>query len=56
MDARGDTSGEVVFRDNFTSAIAGIVDVSNGRVCAFVDVHVWEVLRGGDCFVLYAVI
>ena len=27
IDARGEEAGEVVFKDNFTSALAGIVEV-----------------------------
>ncbi len=29
IDARSDRTGEVVFKDNFPQAVAGIVEVSN---------------------------
>ena len=40
IDARSDKTGEVIYKDNFSTAIAGIVQVSRGLIltdnCAFV--------------------
>ncbi|KAM9508831.1 BBSome complex member BBS2 isoform 4-T4 [Guaruba guarouba] len=54
VDARNDRTGEVIFKDNFASSIAGVVegdyrmDGSNQLICCSVDGEIRGYLPGGE--------